>query len=47
MLPDDLLDEHSVHGLLVEHRVFFHHSFNIKRRRDLFNDACHYLLHYL
>ncbi len=47
MLPDDLLDEHCVHGLFIEDRVLFHHLLNSERLRNLFNDACHYFLHYL
>lgn len=47
MLPDDLLDEHRVHGLFIEDRVLFHHLLNTERLRNLFSHACHYLLHYL
>jgi len=46
-IPDDLLDEHCVHGLFVEDRVLFHHLLNTEGPRDLFDDAGHDLLHSL
>lgn len=46
-LPDDLLGEHRVHGLLVKHRVLFHHLSDAEGHWDSLRDASHYLLHNL
>ena len=46
-LPDDLLDEHCVHGLFIEDWVLSYHFLNTEKLRDLVSNACYYLLHYL
>ena len=44
-LPDDLLDQDCVHGLLILDWVLCHHLLNTDRQGDLLNNACHYLLY--
>ena len=45
--PDEFLSQHSVHGLLINHRVLVHHHLYVKRGRKLRQDVCGKFLYHL